>query len=179
MYIEYLKTLGFQAVKERTAPAGATSGHQPQMSSFPGSQASRARSPPHPSLAVQIQMSSLRPYKCLQYSWIMLVELLFQDNNFVVQLYTLEMHNTRNQANICPEIQRLFSAECAHFKDHVHLNSFMYDFHLRFLLDLLNQSRYLPKDLVIDIQKYVELIYKHNKPVPNFVRNVLSKGVHL
>ena len=180
MYIEYLKTLGFQAVKERTAPAGATSGHQPQMSSFPGSQTSRAKSPPDPSLAVQIQLSSLHLYKCVQYSWIMLVELLFQDNKFVVQLYTLEMHHTRNHANIiCPEIQRLFSAECAHFKDHIHLNSFMYDFHLRFLLDLLNQTRHLPKNLAIDIRKYVELIYKHNKPVPKFVRNMLSKGTYL
>ena len=104
----------------------------------------------------------------------MLIELLFQDTKFMVKLYTLERSRLGNQTT--PEIQGLFSAECARFKDYIHVHSFMYDFHLRFLLDLLNQKRQLPKGMVIDVRKYMGLIYKHNKPIPNFVRNLLSKG---
>ena len=176
VYIEYLKTLGFQAIKERTAAAGATGRHPPR----PSSRGSQTRPPPHPSLAAQIQPSSLRLYKCLQRSWqggIMLIELLFQANKFMVKLYTLERSRLGNQANVRPEIQGLFSAECARFKDFIHVHSFMYDFHLRFLLDLLNQTRQLPNNLAMDLRKFVELIYKQNKPVPNFVRNILSKGI--
>ena len=109
----------------------------------------------------------------------MLIELLFQDQKFMVKLYTLERSRLEDQANIRPEIQGLFSAECARFKDFIHVNSFMYDFHLRFLLELLNQTRHLPKNLSMDVRKYVDLIYKHNKPVPNFVRNILSKGMYI
>lgn len=107
----------------------------------------------------------------------MLIELLFQDQKFMVKLYTLERSRLEDQANIRPEIQGLFSAECARFKDFIHVHSFMYDFHLRFLLDLFNQTRHMPKNLAIDVRKYMELIHKHNKPVPNFVRNILSKGM--
>ena len=109
----------------------------------------------------------------------MLIELLFQADKFMVKLYTLERSRLGNQDNIQPEIQGLFSAECARFKDIIHVHSFMYDFHLRFLLDLLNQKRELPKGVAIDIRKYMELIYKHNKVIPNFVRNLLSKGVYV
>ena len=109
----------------------------------------------------------------------MLIELLFQGEKFMVKLYTLERSRLEDQSHIRPEIQNLFSAECARFKDFIHVHSFMYDFHLRFLLDLLNQSRQLPKNLELDVRKYVELVYKSNKPVPNFVRNILSKGTHL
>lgn len=179
VYISYLKTLGFQAINERTG--SATSSERSGRHQRPSSRASQTSRPPtHPSMATQLQQSSLRLYKCLQRSWqggIMLIELLFQADKFMVKLYTLEKSRLGNQDNIRPQMQSLFSAECARFKDFIHVHSFMYDFHLRFLLDLLNQKRYLPKGLAVDVRKYLELIYKHNKPIPNFVRNLLSKGV--
>ena len=180
VYIDYLGTLGFQAIKERTTAATSIHGrHQRQ-----GSRTSQSsgRSTPHTQPASQAQSSSsLRLYKCLQRSWqggIMLIELLFQADQFMVKLYTLERSRLGNQGSIRPEIQGLFSAECARFKDFIHVHSFMYDFHLRFLLDLLNQTRQLPKGLAIDVRKYMEFIYKHNKPIPSFVRNLFSKGIY-
>ena len=181
VYISYLKTLGFQAINERTGSASSTGiAGRHQRPSSRTSQVSRP--PPHPSIAAQIQPSSLRLYKCLQRSWkggIMLIELLFQSDKFMVKLYTLERSRLGNQENIQPEIQGLFSAECARFKDFIHVHSFMYDFHLRFLLELLNEKRQLPKGMAVDVRKFMELIYKQNKPIPDFVRNLLSKGTCL
>ena len=178
VYISYLKTLGFQTINERTGSAASAS--MSGRHSRPSSRATQTSRPPHPSsMAAQLQPSSLRLYKCLQRSWqggIMLIELLFQADKFMVKLYTLERSRLGNQADIRPQIQGLFSAECARFKDYIHVHSFMYDYHLRYLLDLLNQKKQLPKGAVVDIRKYLELIYKHNKPIPNFVRNLLSKG---
>lgn len=180
VYISYLKTLGFQAINERTGSASSTGmASRLQRSSSRTSQVI-SRPPAHPSLASQIQPSSLCLYKCLQRSWkggIILIELLFQADKFMVKLYTLERSRLGNQDSIQPEIKGLFSAECARFKDFIHVHSFMYDFHLRFLLDLLNQKRELSKGMVVDIRKFMELIYKHHKPIPNFVRNLLSEGI--
>lgn len=79
LYIQYLhEALGFQPINERPAPIPSR-----QRSSRPGTP---QRS--HPS---STHLSKL--YKCLQRSWpggIILIELLFKEEDFHVKLFTLE-----------------------------------------------------------------------------------------
>ena len=149
-YIGYLQSLGFQAIAERS----------PTLTSRVGGK------PPTPHITNKL-------YKCLQRWWaggIILAELCFYDDNFVVKLYSLEASRLNNQSPLSPESQSLFSLECARYRDFIHVHSFMMDYHLRLLLSYLNNS---PPDN-FDLRHYIILC--NEKPRPHFARNLLQKG---
>lgn len=152
LYVEYLLILGFQVINERVLKP------VPQPSSKP----------------VQIVAP---PYKCLQRSWpggIIMVELSFQDQVFVVKLYTLEGSRLLQSSPLSPETRSHFARECARYKDFIHVHSFMHDYHLRFLLDLLNRK--WPSLKEFNLCAYMELCHAHYNPLPNFAQNLLRKG---
>lgn len=150
-YIGYLQSLGFQAIAERIATPTSRGGGRPP--------------PAHTTHVTN------KHYKCLQRWWaggIILAELCFYDDNFVVKLYSLEA--SRLNDRLAPESQSLFSLECARYKDFIHVHSFMMDFHLRLLLSYLNNS---PPDN-FDLRHYIILCYEKSRP--HFARNLLQKG---
>lgn len=156
-YILYQQSLGFQAITERssTQPHKHRQAHTTHQS----------QPTPAPKL-----------YKCLQRSWtsgIILVELCYQGNNFLVKLYTLESTRLVNQSPLTPESQSNFSVECARYKDFIHVHSFMHDFHLRLLLGILNNTRTPPDNF--DLRKYLSLCYERSSP--SYIRNLLQRGV--
>lgn len=171
LYITYLSSLGFQAINERSASK--------QRKPVTSKKAQSAASLP--------PTQSRLPYKCLQRSWpggIIMVEILFQENNFLVKLYTLEksrlqqatlsLEAAETQPSLSPEVGAMFSGECGRYKDFIHVHSFMHDFHLRLVLDLLNQIRPLPEGFVL--RTFLELCDVYNSPPPSFIRNLLRKG---
>ena len=156
LYIEYLVSLGFQIVNER-----ASSNVKPKRAS------SKALPKPSPL------------YKCLQRSWpggILMVELVFQNQHFVVKLYTLEGSRLQESspAHSSPEARTLFAQECARYRDFIHVHSFLYDFHLRLLLDMLSQQCKVP--VPFNLAHYLHQCHTHYFPTPSFVQNLLKKG---
>ena len=152
LYMDYLNSLGFQTVNER-----ASSKVKPR------------KAPPSPTPL----------YKCLQRSWpggILMVELMFQQHHFVVKLYTLEGSRLQqySPAHSSPEARTFFVRECARYKDFIHLHSFLHDFHLRFLLDLLNKKRNIP--VTFQLTHYLQQCHAHYFPPPTFAQNLLKKG---
>ena len=146
-YIAYLQSMGFQAIAERSSH--------------------RQRPPP----ANAPTHSKL--YKCLQRWWaggIILVELCFHGDDFLVKLYSVEASRLLNESPLTPESQTQFSLECACYKDFIHVHSFMLDFHLRLLLTYLDNSP--PENF--DLRQYINLCC--DRPHPFFSRNMLQKG---
>lgn len=155
-YILYQQSLGFQAITERTSTPSSKS--RPPLTTH------------------HSQPASPRLYKCLQRSWtggIILVELGYQGNNFLVKLYTLELSRVVNQSPLTPECQTNFSVECACYKDFIHVRSFMYDFHLQLLLKILNTTCTPPHNF--DLCKYIMLCYQLSPP--HYIRHLLQRGV--
>ncbi len=103
-----------------------------------------------------------------------MTEVMFKEHDFVVRLYTLERSRLIQTSLPPPEGKTSFSEECARYRDFIHVHSFMYDFHLRLLLDLLNKNRSSPDGF--QLREFLELCYTHNSPPPNFIRNLLKKG---
>ena len=156
-YINYLLVLGFQLINER-----AHSKVKPS---------SRAPKVPQPQAI---------PYKCLQRSWlggIIMVELLFQQQLFVVKLYTLEGSRLQQSSPLSPESRSQFAKECARYKDFIHVHSFMYDFHLRLLLEQLSGQG--PQQQQLDLCEFMDLCHQHYQPLPNFAHNLLKKGTRV
>ena len=76
------------------------------------------------------------------------------------------------------QVYGLFSTECARFKDVIHLNSFIYDFHLRFLRELLKGTKSFPEHL--DLRVFLDTFLQYFQNVPSYIRNRLCKGtVHV
>ena len=67
-----------------------------------------------------------------------------------------------------------FSADCAHYKDLIHLNSFMYDFHLNLVLGVLSGEREIPEWL--DVRAFLERFTRESRVTTNFKRNRLERG---
>ena len=154
LYINYLNNLGFQLIKERSSSKQRTT----------------------TSVSSKTCSSSSSSSKCLQRSWpggIIIVELIFQDNNFLVKLYTLERSRLQ-QPLLSPEVNVSFSKECSRYKDFIHVHSFMHDFHLRILLDLLNGTRVVPDSF--QIRTFIEQCHMYSLPPPSFIRNLLKRG---
>lgn len=161
-YIKYLNSLGFQAINERTST-------KPKSSSRVASK----------TLTSSLPHSFPHWYKCLQRSWpggIVMVELMFQDKNFLVKLYTLE-RSRLGQPLLSPEDNAVFAQECARYKDFIHVHSFMCDFHLKLLLDLLTGTQPFPEGF--HLRNFLKLCHKHSSPPPNFIRNLLKRGQSL
>ena len=165
LYIGYLQSLGFQEINERElVPSKQKQGQQMTVAAS----------------SSLTSLSSLKLYKCLQRSWvggIILMELMFHDDKFMVKLFTLESSRLVNQPLSSLEVDSMFSAECARYKDFIHVHSFMHDFHLSLLLEILNGVRIPPARF--DTRKLLELCYKRNNPPPSFIRNLLKKGEQL
>lgn len=156
LYINYLISLGFQIVNER-ASSTVKPGH------------ASSKAPP----------SSTPLYKCLQRSWpggILMVELMFQQHYFLVKLYTLEGSRLQESSpsHSSPEARASFARECARYKDFIHVHSFLYDFHLRILLELLSNQRQVP--VTFKLTHYLQQCHAHYFPTPSFVQNLLKKG---
>ena len=75
---------------------------------------------------------------------------------------------------LCSQVYGLFSTECARYKDFIHLNSFMYDFHLNLVLSMLSGKREIPEWL--DVKAFLEHFTHENKQPPSFTRNRLERG---
>lgn len=162
LYISYLQSLSFHLINEREVGVAKQKPQQPTTS------------------VTSSGTPTMKHYKCLQRSWvggIILIELMFHEDKFMVKLFTLESSRLVNQtANSSPEGHTNFSAECARYKDFIHVHSFMHDFHLHILLDILNGACSPPARF--DTRKFLELCYKRNNPPPSFIRNLLKKGEH-
>lgn len=155
LYIEYLISLGFQIINERTSSKVKSRSSNKTSSS-----------PPSPPL-----------YKCLQRSWlggIMMVEVMVQQLQLLVRLYTLEGSRLQQSPPVSPEVRSLFAKQCAHFRDFIHVHSFMHDFHLRILLDLLDGKICSPGEF--HLAQYLQLCHVHYTPTPSFAQNLLKKG---
>ena len=153
LYIDYLISLGFQIINERASVKV------------------RAGKPSSPTPVV----SPL--YKCLQRSWaggILMAEATCQHHHLLVTLYTLEGSRLQQSSPPSPEARSLFAEQCAHYKDLIHVHSFMYDFHLRILLDWLHGKVTFP--LGFHPTKYLELCHTHYQPSPTSAQNLLKKG---
>ena len=149
LYLKYLGSLGFQDINERTSSKRKATGHKHQ--------------------------STQKLYKCMQRSWaegIVMVEVLFQGFSFVVKLYTLELSRLQKGAEFNPS----FSRECTRYKDFTHVRSFMHDFNLYLLLDLLVKTRNPP--FILHLGHFMSRCHAHNTPPPNYVKNFLTKGQH-
>lgn len=148
LYINYLISLGFQRVNERT------------------------------SSKVKPARASSKPlYKCLQRSWpggIIMLELSFSRDSFVVQLYTLEGSRLQQSSPLAADARGFFARECARYKDFIHVHSFMHDFHLRFLLELLSGLRSMPTHFCL--RDYLQHCHAQSNPSPKFVHNLLKRG---
>lgn len=165
-YINYLLVLGFQIINERALSKIKPSSRTPTK------------------LLPQTAPLSAPPYKCLQRSWpggIIMLELMFQEQVFLVKLYTLEGSRLQQPSPLSPESRTLspesrshFAKECARYKDFIHVHSFMHDFQLRFLLDLLNKGHSSGRQF--KLCAFMELCYAHYNPLPNFSQNLLKKG---
>lgn len=154
LYVDYLTSLGFQIINER-----ASSKVKPRPSP-------KSPSPP---------LSML--YKCLQRSWlggIMMVEVVMEKLQLLVRLYTLEGSRLQQFTPLSPEGRSLFAKQCAHNRDFIHVHSFMHDFHLRFLLNLLDgKIRSLGE---FHLAQYLQLCHQHYTPPPSFTQNLLNQG---
>ena len=160
-YVQYLQVLGFQVINQRAS------------SQVKAGQGSRTAST-HP----HTPLPPPTPYKCLQRSWpggIIMVELSFQDQTFLVKLYTLEGSRLQQSSPVSPESRSHFARECARYKDFIHVHSFMHDFHLRLLLDLLNGSCSPVGEF--SLCAYMQLCHTHYHPMPSFSQNLMRKGV--
>lgn len=154
LYIDYMTSLGFQLINERSS-----SKLKPR--------------PPHKSTTPPT--SSL--YKCLQRSWpggIMMVEVMVQRLQLLVRLYTLEGSRLQQSSSLSPEVRSLFAKQCAHYKDFIHVHSFMHDFHLRLLLELVDGKSSCPEEF--HLPEYLQLCHTHYSPPPSFAQNLLKKG---
>ena len=152
LYIDYLTSLGFQVINERASS---------KVKSRPS-----PKSPP-PSLL----------YKCLQRSWpagVMMVEVLIEHLELTVRLYTLEGSRLQQSTPLGPEGRSSFAKQCAHFRDFIHVHSFLHDFHLRFLLYLVDGKIRPPGEF--HLTQYLQLCYNHYTPPPSFTQNLLNQG---
>ena len=75
---------------------------------------------------------------------------------------------------LCSQVYGRFSTECARYKDLIHLNSFMYDFHLNLVLSMLSGKREIPEWL--DVKAFLEHFTRENKQPASFARNRLERG---
>lgn len=151
LYISYLISLGFQIINERAS--------------------TKVKSSSQSTL-------SLPPYKCLQRSWpggIIMVELFFHEDNFLVKLYTLEGSRLQQSSPVSPESRSLFAKECARYKDFIHVHSFMHDFHLRFFVDVLS-GQHSPSLGDFRLCDFLQRCHTHYTPAPSFSQNLLKKG---
>ena len=195
LYIEYLKTLDFEEITERPILA-------PPLSKHKGGGGSGARTPIKSSQPSQQNPAPPQKfYKCMQRSWmhgIILIELTFIDERFDVKLLTLESSRLSEQKPLSPEVcvckdtvyihsvrcksidiflqvYGKFSTECARFKDLTHLNSFMHDFHLHLVLDMLSGVRKIPEWL--DMKAFLSRFTREKiLPATAFNRNRLERG---
>ena len=146
LYLKYLSTLGFQAINERVSTKR------------------KHTSKPLPSSPL---------CRLLQRSWpegIIMAEVMFTDTDFTVRLYTLEQSRLQQGVEFSPS----FSKECARYKDFIHVHSFMHDFHLRLLQELLCGTRLPPYPL--HMRHFIALCHEHSSTPPHYVNNLLAKG---
>ncbi|ORX93034.1 hypothetical protein K493DRAFT_302926 [Basidiobolus meristosporus CBS 931.73] len=69
---------------------------------------------------------------------------------------------------------KMFSEECARFKNIIHVNSFVHDFHLQQLRKILGNSTEIPKGL--DILDIIRAFIRQNPVPPRYARNRVFKG---
>ena len=72
------------------------------------------------------------------------------------------------------QVYGLFSVECARYKDLIHLHSFMYDFHLNLVLDMLSGEREIPDWL--DMKSFLAYFNEEYRMPVSYNRNRLEKG---
>ncbi len=151
LYLKYLGTIGFQAINERVSTKRKGGSHKSSPSSH--------------------------LCKLLQRSWpegIIMVEVLFRDCDFTVRLYTLE--RSRLQEGV--EFSSSFSKECAGYKDFIHVHSFLYDFHVRLLQQMLCGRRPFPPYQMV-MREFIAHIHQHISSPPHFTNNLLARGERL
>ena len=178
-YVTYLKSLGMQVVLSGSG--------EDQM----GTRFTMSRD-----LSVQTGVVYLQ--KSFQ-GGVLLVEVRLQDLFASINVYTakqsrahaLSMLNSADQdeaalqssvglkggtsaRKINRELFRLFTEECSKFKNLIHVNSFVYDFHLRFMsqvfLDPTKKVRWL------DFLDILKAFHRYNIATANFARNRLFRG---
>ncbi|KAK9768108.1 hypothetical protein K7432_001511 [Basidiobolus ranarum] len=69
---------------------------------------------------------------------------------------------------------KVFSEECARFKNIIHVNSFVHDFHLQQLRKMLGNASEIPKAL--DILDVIRAFIRQNPVPPRYARNRVFKG---
>lgn len=72
------------------------------------------------------------------------------------------------------QVYGLFSAECARYKDLIHLHSFMHDFHLNLVLEMLSGEREIPDWL--DMKTFLAHFTQDHRLPASYNRNRLERG---
>jgi hypothetical protein len=158
-YIEYLQTLKFHSINERPAAN---------------------KSPKSVSSPTHHSNEHLGLYKSLQRSWtnggIMLIELLFTGCVFNVKLYSIECSrlSKRHIPANC-EASGFFSQECSRMKDFIHVNSFTYDFHVKFIYDITLGR--IKINGTINLHELLSGFCHHYTSSPNYIRNRICHDV--
>ena len=150
--------------------------------------------------SVTRELSVETPAVYLQKSFhggVLLVEVRMQDMFASINLYTakqtspLPTANSRlalgesisalgpnwsHPKNLNRQLFRLFTEQCAQFKNLIHVNSFVYDFHLRYLTRVLCRQ-----ELLVDWIDFVDVLrafLQYNVTTANFAKNRINDGAY-
>nr|XP_002731655.2 PREDICTED: protein SZT2-like [Saccoglossus kowalevskii] len=185
-YIQYLQNLGFVQVNTRpqSPKRSPRLSRRTQMrgGSAGGSTSSLdvKRLPEQSRLHLLSQSTkTLGPSYYLQKAvpgGIMLMELTFQDCHFLVKLHALEASRLPAGRAVNPQLSVLFTQECDKFKDLVHVHSFTYDFHLRYIQSYLTTRHCILKPSY-HVTSFLSDFVRYYSPGPNFSRNHVCEGV--
>ncbi|KAL1915964.1 uncharacterized protein VTP21DRAFT_6352 [Calcarisporiella thermophila] len=157
-YAEYLETLGMQRVTlsdaETSAPDRTASSRDLLTSRFAVTEHFQVESP------VLFLLKALRGGSII-------LEIRIQRNLCCVTLYTLNRRYSRLYVpGPLSDLQkrenlRLFTAECGRFKNIAHVNSFVHDFHLRFLQRILGHPTAVPPIRALDVLREFMAYYRY------------------
>jgi hypothetical protein len=175
-YVSYLKTLGMQVVlsgcSRIIAKAIADVDQQPSVI---------------PTFSISPDLSIDAPVLYMQKTFgnrvTLMIEIKVQDMFASVNLYTVDYYSLAgadlpklsNRENSSGPLTR-FTEEASAFKNLIHLNSFIYDFHLRFLIDTISDARKVVHWL--DFVDVFKAFMRYNSTPANYSRNSIEYGVY-
>ncbi|CAH1774976.1 unnamed protein product [Owenia fusiformis] len=167
-YITYVQSLGFLQIRTRAASPKRLSRHMRPVS---GADQNRRK---HPSDDDKAKSNSIYLQKTLP-GGIMLMEVGYSEVYFCVRLYAFESSRIPCGRSVNPQLAILFTDECDRMKDLVHVHSFAYDFHLRYIQTYIAGGQGAMKTgyhLRNFLQDFVQL-YPYP---PSFSRNYINEA---
>ena len=115
--------------------------------------------------------------RALHSGGILLAELTFGPCTFTVQLFSIERSRavlfTNRQEALVASSQ--FTEECTQVKDTIHVHSFSYDQHIRFLHQMFTGEK--PSPIELDAISFLHSFYMSHESPPKYTRSKLLHGM--